>query len=299
MIPKTAPILVTGATGQQGAAVIHHLRRGGWNVRAFVRDPNAPSSAALAESGVELVVGDLDDRASLEHAAQGTYGIFAVTPIESSPAREIAWGENIIAAAHSAHSRHVVFSSVLGSIRDSGVPDWDTKRVIEERLEHSGLPVTILRPVRFMENHATTSPMGGIVDETLVFLFAADDPVQLVAVDDIGAFAALAFADPERYLGATIELAGDEVTSHEAVTQISEAVGHTITYRQWQPGDPIGVDPASEQVLQQAGERLSAAGRAGDLWSADIPALRRTYPGLTDFATWLRLGGAQRIKQIL
>ena len=65
-------ILVTGATGNQGSTIARHLlQRGNFKLRALVRDPNKPAAQALEQAGAELVVGDLNDRASLDRALQG------------------------------------------------------------------------------------------------------------------------------------------------------------------------------------------------------------------------------------
>lgn len=72
-------ILVTGATGNQGGAVLRHLlKRSIFTVRAMVRNLNDPKAQALKQAGAELVAADLDDRASLDRALSGVYGIFSV-----------------------------------------------------------------------------------------------------------------------------------------------------------------------------------------------------------------------------
>src|SRR5687767_5168645 len=69
---------VTGSTGQQGNAVARHLLRDGWAVRALTRDANKDAAKALADQGAEIVVADNEDRASLDTAFAGTYGVFSV-----------------------------------------------------------------------------------------------------------------------------------------------------------------------------------------------------------------------------
>src|SRR5215813_146181 len=71
-------ILVTGATGRQGGAVIRHMLPNGWKLRALTRNPNGYAARQLSGQGVEIVQGDLEDPASLERAARGVYGIFSV-----------------------------------------------------------------------------------------------------------------------------------------------------------------------------------------------------------------------------
>ena len=71
-------IVVTGATGQQGGATAKHLLKQGWRVRALTRDPQGAAAQALAFAGAEVVAGNMDDRASLDQAFAGAYGVFSV-----------------------------------------------------------------------------------------------------------------------------------------------------------------------------------------------------------------------------
>ncbi|NYI06844.1 NmrA/HSCARG family protein [Allostreptomyces psammosilenae] len=285
-------ILVTGATGRQGGAAARHLLADGWRVRALVRDPDAPAARALRRAGAELVTGDLDDVASLRAAVTGAHGVFGVTPDDRTGLREVAWGRNLAEAAAEAGVRHYVFTSVGGAERHAEQPaGFAAKWSVEQHVRRLGLPATILRPVRFMENHAIPGlPMGGIVDGVLLHIFRPDVPVQLIAVDDIGAVAALAFAHPEEYLGEAIELAGDELTPEETVKLIGRALGRQVRYRQLPLEEAAAIMPGIERAYAFLYE--------GGGWQADIPALRKRHPGLMDFPTWLQRGGAAAIEAL-
>lgn len=281
-------ILVTGATGRQGGATAAHLLAGGWPVRALVRDPETPAAQALGRAGAQLFTGDLDDHGSLAAATAGTYGVFGVTPDDDDPEREIRRGRTLAEAAAASGIAHMVFASVGGAERGSGISYWESKWQIEQHIHAIGLPATILRPVRFMENHAIPGlPLGGIVDGVLTHLFDPDVPVQLIAADDIGAFAALAFARPAAYLGEAIEIAGDELTPLQTVALISDVLEREITYRQV-PVDAVGLGEDAARAF--ANER--------GLWQADIAALRERHPALLHFATWLTRGGAAQIEKL-
>lgn len=279
------PILVTGATGRQGGATAARLLADGWPVRALVRDTAAPAARALAASGATLCRGDLDDADSLRAALDGAHGLFAVTPDDLDGVRETRRGRHLAEAAAAAGTAHVVFTSVGGAERDTGISYWESKAEIERQIRALALPATVLRPVRFMENHSTPGlPLGGIRNGVLRHLFSPDVPVQLIAVADIAAFAALALADPDEYLGQALELAGDELTPEDTVRMISEHLGRPVGYRQIAP-DEAGVDPGTRRAM--ASER--------GLWRADIPALRRRHPDLLDFRGWLARGGGAAI----
>jgi uncharacterized protein YbjT (DUF2867 family) len=225
-------IVVTGATGNQGGATARSLLADGWHVRALVRDDTTPAAAALATAGAELVRGDLDDPASLETAVRGAYGVFSV---QSANPNELTQGTNVVDAAQAADARHLVYSSVGGAESQNGFyreHGWGPieKWQIEQRIRSLGVPATILRPAGFMEDF--TSPARFFRNGSLNVPWHDDLVMQLIAIDDIGAFAALAFADPGRYLGKAIEITGDRLTAPQIADAFSTAAGRPIPHTQ-------------------------------------------------------------------
>lgn len=287
------PVLITGATGKQGGATARRLLTEGNPVRALVRDPHSPAARALADSGAELVVGDFDDSPSLQAAAIGTRAVFLVPPADYSAK---GWGEDteatrgtaMIDAARAGGVEQIVFTGVatMGAAKSWG---QQGKRQIEEALATSGLRYTVLRPVRFMENYLLQgSPVDGIREGgEHRHLFPADHPLQMIAVDDIAAFAALAFADPEAWHTRTLELAGEAITPVDAAAVISAATGHPIHYREVAEEEADAIGP-------QLGNTWRLIRETGG-WHADLPALRALYPELTSLRDWLARGGTQRI----
>ncbi|WP_084315935.1 NmrA/HSCARG family protein [Actinospica robiniae] len=284
-------VLVTGATGNQGGAAARHLLGGGWQVRALVRDPDTAAARVLAELGAHLVVGDMSDLGSLARAAEGAYGVFSVQPVfpadpDEAAAKEVAMGVNVAQAARTAGVRHFVYASVGGADREPEPWHWKTKARIEARIRGLGLPNTILRPVMFMENHASRGPYGATVEAALIRAIAPGARVQLIAVTDIGAFAALAFADPDRFLGRELELAGAEPTRERLAAAIGSALGR-----------PLDLSPLEPAIARRYGIDLDRVGSAEfGGWQADIPALRALHPGLLDFESWLAAGGSAKFR---
>lgn len=211
-------ILITAAAGRQGQAVSRALLERGWPVRALVRHPEGPAAAHLAEAGAEIVAGDFDDLGSIKAALDDVYGLFLYQPGFMSPEitpdlgpdSELTRGRAVLGAAIAAGIKHLVYSSALGA--NLGLsPLHAPKRTLEAELVESGLPSTIIRPVGFMENYA--GPGRGLQPDGTIRTPAPPDVVeQLIAVRDIGVFTALAFADPDRFVGEAFELAGDELT---------------------------------------------------------------------------------------
>src|SRR6516225_875150 len=128
MANNKGPVLVAGATGRQGGAVVRHMLPKGWKLRALTRNPKSYAARQLAEKGVEVVQGDLDDPASLERAARGVYGIYSVQDFWTVGAkREVQQGKNLADVARRVGIQHFVFSSVGGAERNSGITHWETK----------------------------------------------------------------------------------------------------------------------------------------------------------------------------
>ena len=219
-------IVVCGATGRQGSAVVRHLIAAGWPVRALTRDAGSAKAKALAGTGAEVVTADMGDRAALDRAFSGAYGVYNVqNPMISGFAAEVEQGKNVADAAKAAGVQHVVYGSA-GIGRETGVPSWDTKVEIRRHMEHLGLPVTVLRPQAFMElmtDKAYYPPVA--IWHVMVKLMGGSRNVPWLAVDDVGAIATRAFAEPGRFVGADMALASDVKTLEECRAVWTEVYG--------------------------------------------------------------------------
>jgi uncharacterized protein YbjT (DUF2867 family) len=227
-------ILITGATGQQGGAVARELLAAGHKVRAMTRNPDGEQAKAVAELGAEVVRGDLNDEASLKAALKGAWGVFAVQNTwEAGVEGEEEQGKRIAKLAKDAGVQHFVYTSVGSAHRDTGIPHFDNKWRIEERVREVGFPsYTILRPVFFMENLTSPWFKPAIDEGNLAIGIKPDTKLQMIAVADIGKYGKLAFEQHEKLNGAAIDIAGDEVTMPEAATVIGKAAGKSLSHVQ-------------------------------------------------------------------
>ncbi|MDD9376325.1 NmrA/HSCARG family protein [Streptomyces sp. ZAF1911] len=298
MKPTQKTVVVVGATGLQGRAVTRHLLRDGWEVRALTRDPNGARATALARAGARIVRARMEDVDSLAAAAEGAWGLFSVQPTIGSPGTapeftaedEVRWGVNVAEAAHTAGIGHFVFTSVAEADRhlEEKLPvNLVSKWRIEQHIAALGLPATILRPVSFMENFT-----GGYAlrNGSLSTGLAPEVPQQIMAVDDVGAVAALAFSRPEEWIGREVSLAGDELTPVRIAEAIGKALGIPLPYVQV----PIEAIRSVSEDFAYANEWLNTLG-----YRADIPATRRIHPGTMDLGTWLERTGASLIAAFL
>jgi uncharacterized protein YbjT (DUF2867 family) len=277
-------IVVTGATGQQGGATARHLLAEGWRVRALTRDVTKPAARALAEAGAEIVEADHEDRSSLERAMQNAYGAFSVQNFwlpGVGAEGEVRQGKNIADAAGAAGVDHFVYTSVGAAHRGMGQAHFDSKYEIEQYIQSEGLPFTILRPVFFMENFGWQR--AGILDGTLGGLgLPPDKELQMIAVDDVGAFAAMVFGNPKDFEGKTLEIAGDELTEPQIAATFADVIGRSVEL----------AAPSPPQDRQPTGEEIAMFRFfSGEGYDADIGALRKVYPGLLTLERWLRETG--------
>ena len=277
-------IAVTGATGQQGGAVARKLLAEGWKVRALTRDLDKPAAQELASLGAELVRGDMDDRAELDAAFQGVYGVFSVQNFwlpNVGYEGEIRQGNNVADAAKEAGVQHLVYSSVGAAHRGMGQKHFDSKWIIEQHIQSLGLPYTILRPAAFYENFNWEKP--AITNGTLNSIgIRPEKERQMIGVEDIAVFVALALSDPKEYLGKTIELSGDALTETEFADTFTKVIGRPVTLVM----PTGGAGWANEEEMAAMFNFFN-----GEAYDADIPALRKLHPGLLTFEQWLRKNG--------
>jgi uncharacterized protein YbjT (DUF2867 family) len=279
-------VLVTGATGRQGGAVIRHMLAKGWRLRALTRNPASHASKELARQDVEVVEGNLEDPPSLDRASRGVYGIYSVQDFWSIGAkREVQQGKNLADAAKKAGVQHFVYSSVGGAERNTGIPHWKSKWEIEKHIRQLGLPATIFRPASFMETYHILEVEVGILKGKLSDPIDGDKPYQTIATDDIGAFVALAFDRPKDFIGLELEIAGSELTNLEAAQVFSRVMGKPVKFRKL----PLFL------VRLVLGKEFYAMFRWFNEqgYKADIPDLRRRYPEvhLHTLEEWLREEG--------
>lgn len=222
-------ILVTGATGKQGGALISELAGKGWTLRAMTRHPDGEAAQKLRGKGVDVVAGDLDDAASLKKALAGAWGVFGVQNTwEAGVEREEEQGKRLAQLAKDAGVHHYVYASVGSADRHTGIPHFENKMRVEETVRSLGFPsLVIYRPVFFMENLTTPWFLNG---DTMYSTLDRATVLQMIAVTDIGKYAARCFTDAERLNGRAFDIAGDARTLPETVDVLGRAFGRTIKY---------------------------------------------------------------------
>ena len=146
-------------------------------------------------------------------------------------AREEEQGKRFAEIAREAGIGHFVYSSVGSAQRDTGIPHFDNKWRVEGKIRSLAFPsYTILRPVFFMENFLSPWLKPGILEGKLRLPIAAETGLQLIALEDIGKFGALAFKEHDRMNGVELDIAGDRRTMPETAGIISLALDKKVVF---------------------------------------------------------------------
>lgn len=272
-------ILVTGATGKQGGAVVRHLLKDGWDVRALTRTPTKEEAITLNREGVEVVKGDLDDRLSLRKALDDVYGVFSVQqPWEHGVKKETEQGIVLADEAQRAEVTHFIYSSVGSAHRNTGIPHFESKWKIEQHIRSIGLQYTIIRPVYFMENFLAPQALSEMRGGTLSMGLNQNRSLQLIAVDDIGAFATLAFNHPGDYLGEEFDIAGDQLTGPQMAHTFEKVLNREVYYQQ------ISIDQIRKTINDDYALMTDWFNKGG--YEANIAMCRKNIPGLRTLEKW-------------
>jgi uncharacterized protein YbjT (DUF2867 family) len=139
-------VLVVGGTGTVGSAVVAQLQASGVELRVMSR---SAAGAATLPAGTSHVVGDLAQPASLPAAFTGMDGVFLLA--QAGPG-ETAQGIAGVDAAKAAGVRHLVYLSVVMPPGSEVIPHFASKIPVEQAVQASGIPWTILRPNNFFQN---------------------------------------------------------------------------------------------------------------------------------------------------
>jgi uncharacterized protein YbjT (DUF2867 family) len=223
--------LLVGGTGHLGPGLIRLLTASGRGLRVLTRDP-ARAREVLGD-GVELVSGDVRDRASLAGPLEGATTVISAFSGFGDPKgpgpRAIDRDGNIalVRAARAAGVGHFVLLSVTQASPDHPMELMRAKHAAEQELKASGLSWTIIRPALYMETwlHAAADPLVQ-TGKTRVF-GRGDNPMNLISVADVARFVDLALADSS-LRGATLEIGGPaDVSMNRLLATVERVTGRS------------------------------------------------------------------------
>jgi uncharacterized protein YbjT (DUF2867 family) len=243
-------VLVIGATGNQGGHVARLLLQKGHGVTAFTRQAQSHAAQNLANLGARIVTGDLNDRTSVERAAEGVDAIFAMgTPFEAAN-------------------------------RNTGIPHFESKWVVEQHIARIGVEAAIVAPVYFMENLLAFQKQR-LQEGYYATPLRADLKLSQIALNDLAGFAVLALENKQRFVGKRIDVASDDLTGAQAAAILAKVLGKPINYFQV----PLEEIRKMSEDLMKMYEWFDRVG-----YHLDIAGLHGEYPevGWHTYEAWVR-----------
>lgn len=216
-------ILITGAGGKTGRAVVAALARRGAPVRALVRHADRVDPLH-ALGAAEALVGDLRNEEDLRRACRGVGSVYLICP--NMQPDEFEMGQNVLAAAEAAGAARLVYHSVLHPQTEAMPHHWQKLRV-EEYLFTRGIDYTIVQPAAYMQN--VLAGWSTIVDEGVYRVpYAPETRLGMVDLLDVAEAAATVLLDPG-HVGATYELCGPEMlTQHDVAAVLAEVLERPV-----------------------------------------------------------------------
>jgi uncharacterized protein YbjT (DUF2867 family) len=216
-------VLVTGATGTVGSAVVRELQERGVAVTAFVRDP--AKAAAMLGDGVKLAVGDFADHDSIRRSLDGVDGVFLAC---GNVPGQVDYETSAIDAAAQAGVQRIVKLSASGAEAGSPLAFWDWHGRIERHLARSGVAAVVLRPANYMTNLLASAE--AIAHTGQLFAPAGGARVAMIDPRDVGAVAAVTLAE-DGHDGQSHVLTGPVALSYDEIAgALSNATGRAVEF---------------------------------------------------------------------
>jgi uncharacterized protein YbjT (DUF2867 family) len=300
-------IVVFGATGAQGGGLANAILNdpnSEFSVRAVTRDLNSEKAKQLVAKGAEVISADIDDKESMKKALAGAYGAYFVTFFWShmDAGRETAEAKSMAQAAKEAGLKHAIWSTLddarnFVALDDDSmptlqgkykVPHFDGKGEADKFFAEAGVPVTNLLTSFYWDNliYFGMGPKKG-EDGKLVFtLPMADTKLAAIAAEDIGKCAYGIFKEPERFIGKTVGIAGEQLNGKEISQKLSKALKTEVAFNAITPAQFRGFGfPAADDL----GNMFQFYNDFEDHFSTtrDVQFSREINPELMSFDMWL------------
>lgn len=265
---KKPTILITGATGQIGGAVLRNLQADdAITLVAAVRSPQ--KAKPFAALGIRTVLLDFDKEQTLAPALQGIDRVFLATGYGVDMLRQ---SKVFLDKARQAGVQHIVHLGACGR-DDTTVAHWAWHQLVERYIEWSGFSFTHLRPECFMQNLLGYAGVPAVV-EGVIQQYTGDAPFSWVDGDDVALVAAQALLQPEKHAGKTYRLGYEAKSYHDIAAIMTETLGQPFRYEALDPKiflenmRKTGADMAYMSCVYDNFRRIAAR---------DIPGVEDTF----------------------
>jgi uncharacterized protein YbjT (DUF2867 family) len=271
----TRRLLISGATGKQGGALIG----------ALLSKPSQPFELyAITRNNLDNV------DALFAQVPSPVWGVFSVPILDKGIKKEVKQGKDLTRASVEAGVSHIIFTATDRGVEDTKekheVPHFASKATIEHDIEAAAaasngrLTYTFLRPVAFFSN--LTNNFIGSAFVSIWRLNGLDRNLQMISTKDIGKVAAEAFlnASDDRYRNNGLSLAGDSLSPRDAARIFKEETGQEI------PSTYPVLAWIIRTLVPDLRHMFAWFGKTG--FGTDVQGVRAQYPFMSDFRMWLR-----------
>jgi len=264
-VTDSGKILVTGATGNVGSALLGHLNTTDADLRALTHDES--KAHKLSERGFEVIVGDFSEPEALGPALEGVGTVFLLTPIHPE---QVSQASKVIKAAKdSGNDPRIVRLSVHQASHEAPTRISRQHAEIEDELISSGLPYTILRPQSFMQN--TLAVARTVASEGKIYQPFKDGKLGMIDARDIGEVAAKVLSEGGHQSKVYTLTGPTTISFHDVAEALGEVLGKEVSYV------AIPLEKAKEAMLN----------RGISEWTADAlnEYAKAHSQGYSDFTT--------------
>lgn len=282
-MPSNKTFFVTGGTGKQGGAVARNLLKQGFTVKVLTRNINSAKAQNLKKLNIELVKGDLNNADTYRQHLKDVYGIFSVQTFEYGVENEINQGITLATLGKEFGVKHFLYSSVFGAQLNTGVPHIDSKIKIENHIKQRELPFTIIRPTSLYENFLIPQVKKGILKGKLIQPINRDTIQQYIAAEDIGKAASKIFMNSDTYLGKTIPLATEQLSTQEVADIFSNVLNKKIEYQKL----PVLITRLF--LGKKLYKMFKWINEKSIFLKEDMELTRKEFPNLTSLKNWIEM----------
>ena len=278
-------VLVTGATGMQGAGVVKNLLSGGYHVRALTTDATSEKARVLRNTGAELIEGSFEDQPSLNRALEGVEAVFSLQLTDPSGQHlEVRQAKSLIESAKISGVRHFIQTTVSGAGQHANADwfksdkwsanYWNDKMAVQDEVRKAGFErYTILKPALFMDNLLPPKAAGmyvGLDSGRLISRVPQDVKLAWISSETLGYAVRFSLENPDVMNGCELELADALATPVEIAAELEQVTGLPVKY-----------EYAESQAMLDMGFRPGVIN--AQEWQAEVG-----YPALPEMAE--RLG---------
>jgi uncharacterized protein YbjT (DUF2867 family) len=271
-------IFVTGATGNIGGATTRNLLNKGYHVKALVRNP----AKLAAHENLQVIKGDLNDPNTYKDDLKASDAIFCNLHFKEGVHKEARQGVDLIDSARANRIKFFIYSSVVGSDLDTGIPHWESKFKIENHLKASGIDFAIIRPSSLYENLLFAQVRSRILKGKLVLPTRKEKVQQFISSEDVGKIATFIFSNADSYSKTTIDLAAEQMDGEQLALLFSKVMKRKIKYQQL----PILI--ARLVMGSDLAKMFHWINYHDVLFVKDMDSFNKQFPPMVSFEEWIK-----------